>query len=147
MSSLRVLSPCTQDFSAMRGDGATRFCDVCRKEVHHLETVADAEQLLARARAANEARVCVRFRHDGTGRALLRAAVVAGAVGVAACSAADPTQTVQLGPIPPPPVGISVMTDAGEDLYMLGDISVDDEPQARPHCRVGPDGKPLRPTR
>jgi len=128
----------------MRGDGATRFCDSCQKQVHHLETAAELDHLMARARAANETRVCVRFRHDGAGRALLRAALVASAVGVAACSAADPTQTVQLGPINPPPVGVRVTNDAGlDDMYTLGEIPVD-EPQAKPHCRLGPDGRPLR---
>ena len=129
----------------MRGDGATRFCDSCGKHVHHVESAPEVEQLLARARAANETRVCVRFRHGGTGRAILRAAAVASAVGLAACSAADPTQTVQLGPISPPPVSVTVTSDAGlDDMYTLGEIRVDDEPQAKPHCRVGPDGKPLK---
>ncbi len=127
----------------MRGDGAARHCERCSTTVHSLETEADLDALLDRARAEQRPKVCVRYRHDGTGRALLRAtALAAAAASMMACSGADGARP-QVGPAVAQPAPLTVETDAGAEKYMLGEYAVPDEPKAKPRCRVGPDGKPI----
>lgn len=60
-ASLRVVSPCHEDYGAMQGSGATRFCESCEKSVTNLSamTRVDAEKFLA-ANAGKK--VCVRYR-------------------------------------------------------------------------------------
>lgn len=66
--SLRVAFDCQEDWSTFTGDGASRLCDRCVKQVHDLSTMtrSEATRLLA------EPDVCVRFIHDGEGRLLFR---------------------------------------------------------------------------
>lgn len=140
---LRVLSPCSENFDAMTGDGAARHCERCSTTVHALETEAELDALLDQARAAQRPKVCVRFRHDGAGRALLRAtAIAAAAASVMACSGADGARP-QVGPAVAQPAPLTVETDAGTEQYMLGEYMVPEDPKVKSHCRVGPDGKPI----
>jgi hypothetical protein len=64
---LHVEEPCAADWSLMVGDGATRFCGRCEKDVHGLSelTRRQAEALLDEAQ---ERRLCVRYLFDGKGR-------------------------------------------------------------------------------
>ncbi len=63
---LDVAEPCTEDWSAMRGDDVRRFCGLCHQNVFNLSAMdrATAERFVAEA----EGRVCIRFyrRLDGT---------------------------------------------------------------------------------
>ena len=63
---IRVASPCTASWDAMRGDGASRFCVQCSKYVYNLSgmTREQAEALVLE----REGNLCVRFfrRADGT---------------------------------------------------------------------------------
>jgi hypothetical protein len=61
MAQLRVLEPCRENYDAMHGAGATRFCDRCRKSVTNLSelTRAQAQDFLAEHAGQS---VCVRYR-------------------------------------------------------------------------------------
>jgi hypothetical protein len=67
LDSIRIASPCTADWNAMRGDARTRHCAQCNLNVHNISqlTSDEAEQVLAKLA---EGRVCARFfrRADGT---------------------------------------------------------------------------------
>ncbi len=127
----------------MAGGGGARHCERCSTTVHALATEADLDALVAQARAHQQPKVCVRFRHDGTGRALLRAAAMAAAAaGVMACSGADGARP-QVGPAASPPAPLTVDTDAGTERYMLGEYAIPEDPNVKSRCRVGPDGKPI----
>jgi hypothetical protein len=75
MKHLRVASRCPQDWDAMPGTDEKRFCDVCKKDVHYLSAMreADARALLASRDAAREP-ICVRVARDREGRVLFRSA-------------------------------------------------------------------------
>jgi hypothetical protein len=66
LNALRIASPCTASWAAMRGDHRVRFCDSCSKHVYDLSalTAVEASSLIEEA----EGRVCVRLyrRRDGT---------------------------------------------------------------------------------
>lgn len=66
LDNLRVASPCSADWDAMRGDERKRFCRECKLNVYNLSgmTRYDAEHLLR----LSEGRLCVRYfkRPDGT---------------------------------------------------------------------------------
>ena len=66
LNNLRVASPCSADWDAMRGDERKRFCGQCKLNVYNLSgmTRYDAEHLLR----LSEGRLCVRYfqRRDGT---------------------------------------------------------------------------------
>jgi hypothetical protein len=68
---LRVLQPCPESFDAMRGRGASRFCERCTKHVHNLSdmTKRDAEALLDRH--AGES-ICIRYRFGRDGQVQFR---------------------------------------------------------------------------
>jgi len=55
-----ILSPCSEDWEAMRGDDRRRFCDICEKHVHNLSAMTETE---ARSVVANKD-VCVRYKLD-----------------------------------------------------------------------------------
>lgn len=61
-----VKEPCPESWDAMTGDAVTRFCGVCRMNVHNLSAMTReaAEALVAN----REGRLCIRFyrRADGT---------------------------------------------------------------------------------
>ena len=62
---LSVASPCTADWSAMKGDGAVRHCAACAQNVYNLSALSPEQ--VASLLESNE-RVCGRFfrRTDGT---------------------------------------------------------------------------------
>ena len=66
LNEIRIASPCTASWDAMRGDERVRFCDHCRLHVYNLSEMKaeDAAALVERT----EGRLCVRFyqRRDGT---------------------------------------------------------------------------------
>lgn len=66
LDSVKIASPCSQDWNAMLGDDRKRFCRSCKLNVYNLSgmTKDEAENLLINA----EGRLCVRFykRSDGT---------------------------------------------------------------------------------
>lgn len=64
---VEIKSPCHENWDAMHGDDARRFCDVCAKHVHNLSAMSkgDADDLL---RASKGQHLCVRYssHDDGT---------------------------------------------------------------------------------
>ena len=68
--SVRIDSPCTQPWQAMKPDGSGRFCDHCRKTVVDFSGLTDAE--LARALAQQTGPACGRFRQNQLDRSLYR---------------------------------------------------------------------------
>jgi hypothetical protein len=66
LQQVRVASPCSASWEAMRGDAQVRFCEGCQKNVYNLSamTRVDAEALLVK----HEGQLCVRVyqRADGT---------------------------------------------------------------------------------
>ena len=66
LEGLRVASPCTASWEAMKGDARVRRCGDCRLNVYNLSAMSrrEGEDLLRRS----EGRLCVRFfrRADGT---------------------------------------------------------------------------------
>jgi hypothetical protein len=68
---LRVLSPCHENYDAMRGGGATRFCERCEKSVTNLSELTRAEAQRFLAEHAGQS-VCVRYRRRGDGEILFR---------------------------------------------------------------------------
>ncbi len=66
LKNVKIASPCSADWNAMKGDERKRFCGECKLNVYNLSgmTQYDAENLLRNS----EGRVCVRFyrRADGT---------------------------------------------------------------------------------
>jgi hypothetical protein len=97
---MRIVAPCGEDWEAMEGSGAVRFCARCRREVTDIDLleVEDVRALLQRGPA------CVRGRTDPMGR-LLRvvALAAAGTMAVGAPSLADkPVEPVPVeAPVPP----------------------------------------------
>jgi hypothetical protein len=65
LDDLRIASPCTESWAAMKGDAHVRRCDSCEKNVFDLSSLtrADAEALLLRTEG-----LCIRLyrRFDGT---------------------------------------------------------------------------------
>jgi hypothetical protein len=66
LEGLRIASPCTVSWDAMKGDDCVRHCGACRLNVYNLSSMSrrEAEALVRRS----EGRLCVRFfrRADGT---------------------------------------------------------------------------------
>ncbi|MEP7148991.1 MAG: hypothetical protein ABI857_08915 [Acidobacteriota bacterium] len=66
IKNLKIASPCSADWNAMRGDARKRFCSECKLNVYNLSgmTRYDAEHLLR----LSEGKLCVRYfqRPDGT---------------------------------------------------------------------------------
>ena len=63
---IEIAEPCSEDWNAMRGDDAVRFCGLCHRNVYHLGGLTtDEVEALVRE---NEDGLCVRFvqRADGT---------------------------------------------------------------------------------
>lgn len=63
---IEVEEPCTEDWDAMLGQGAARFCQLCRFDVFDLSQMTEDEA--RRTVERSEGRICVRFyrRADGT---------------------------------------------------------------------------------
>ena len=91
LEQFQINTPCIEDWSAMHGDAAKRFCDKCNKHVHDLSHFdrAEADALLSVPVAGH---VCVRMARDEAGRVITRdywkfaagVALVAG-VGLSGC--------------------------------------------------------------
>jgi hypothetical protein len=66
LDAVKIASPCSADWSSMKGDDRVRFCGGCEKNVYNLSAMdrADAEALLR----AKEGNLCARLyrRSDGT---------------------------------------------------------------------------------
>jgi hypothetical protein len=66
LSMIKVASPCTASWDAMKGDDTTRFCGQCSQYVYNLSemTEDEADALIME----HEGKMCVRFyqRPDGT---------------------------------------------------------------------------------
>jgi hypothetical protein len=66
LDNVRVASPCTASWDAMKGDERVRFCGQCEKNVYNLSAMTreEGERLLQE----KEGNACVRFyrREDGT---------------------------------------------------------------------------------
>jgi hypothetical protein len=64
---VKIASPCSEEWSKMKGDARIRFCGRCQLNVYNLsELSSDAASALIREREGG--RLCVRFyaRRDGT---------------------------------------------------------------------------------
>lgn len=66
LDNIKIASPCSADWNAMKGNERKRFCGECKLNVYNLSgmTKYDAENLLR----VSEGRLCVRYfqRGDGT---------------------------------------------------------------------------------
>lgn len=64
---LRIASPCTESWDAMKGDDRVRNCASCKLNVFNTREMTEAE-IVAMLTAANGGRVCGRIfqRRDGT---------------------------------------------------------------------------------
>jgi hypothetical protein len=84
---LRVLSPCHENYDAMRGGGPTRFCERCEKSVTNLSdlTRTEAERFLLQHAGKS---VCVRYRKRRDGEVVFRPAAPVRLAFVAAISLA-----------------------------------------------------------
>lgn len=65
--SLRILEPCSADWERMDGDGAIRFCRLCKKNVHDLSAMTEAEAV---AFLSGGEQPCIRYLHDARGDVL-----------------------------------------------------------------------------
>lgn len=101
---LRIVSPCTADWSQMTGDDQRRFCDLCQRSVLNLSAMRETQaQALLDQRTPGQ-RLCVRYaaRPDGTvrfqpptARRTWRGAALATAA-IASLSLASPTAQAAL---------------------------------------------------
>jgi hypothetical protein len=69
LDNVQVASPCSASWDDMIGDDKTRFCRDCRKNVHNLSAMTEAEaEALLQSAQDGDSNVCVRFyrRKDGT---------------------------------------------------------------------------------
>ncbi len=67
LDQLRIASPCTMSWDAMKGDDRRRFCGACKLNVYDLSNL-EAKEALDLVRRSEGGRVCMRFwrRKDGT---------------------------------------------------------------------------------
>lgn len=66
INQIQIATPCSAEWSRMRGDDKVRFCEACRKSVYNLSAMS-ADEALATIRE-KEGTLCARLfrRHDGT---------------------------------------------------------------------------------
>ena len=66
LNTLTIPSPCTADWDSMIGNDRVRFCEHCNLEVHNLSMMTrnQAQRIVSRSNG----RLCVRYRHDSSGR-------------------------------------------------------------------------------
>lgn len=63
---LPIAEPCHENWDAMDGEGARRFCDACQTQVTNLSDMSEGEaKQFLRAKAGKN--VCVRYRSDHDG--------------------------------------------------------------------------------
>jgi hypothetical protein len=106
-----IAEPCRASFSEMPGDTKVRFCSACNRHVYNLLEHTEAEtRALFRERAGQK--TCVRLARDPSGALRFKAAALAAAVSIAACSTHAPEQ-----PVSAPPAATDVdMGDAIPDV-------------------------------
>jgi hypothetical protein len=97
MRLLPLRDPCSLRFASLRGEGATRSCNQCGKQVHDLSSRTE-EEARALLDAAGEGEVCVRFLATRDGRIRFRVAAVAtalvvGSSGLALAAGGEPAAT------------------------------------------------------
>src|SRR3954464_8218100 len=63
---LAVKNPCAAEWEAMFGDGKTRYCEHCQKNVHNLSAMSadEAERLICESAGI----LCVQYRYDDAGQ-------------------------------------------------------------------------------
>ena len=66
INQISVKNNCTEDWDKMRGDGNSRHCSVCRKNVYHLSAMTE-DEILSFMETQKET-PCIRYfeREDGT---------------------------------------------------------------------------------
>jgi hypothetical protein len=65
LEQVRVATPCPKSWDDLSGDGASRFCTHCNRQVHNLSAMpADEAQRLV---CASAGRLCVAYVPDATG--------------------------------------------------------------------------------
>jgi hypothetical protein len=134
MRALPIAKPCPESFETMRGNERVRHCDKCDKSVFDLSAGTEREAEAILESADKSGRICVRYAANSGGQ-IRFALAAAAAVSVAACSAPDQTQSLQIGPVMSQPS--TVKADAGVDdtYYLLGEIDTS-APQAAAHCNA-----------
>lgn len=65
--SLRIVEPCSADWERMDGDGAVRFCRLCKKDVTDVSAMSEDE---ARAFLSSGDQPCIRYVFDARGEVL-----------------------------------------------------------------------------
>jgi hypothetical protein len=155
-----IASPCGEDWTTMRGTNTRRFCDSCKKHVHDLSAMTEAEAAELMATRATEG-LCVRYLYDADGRIAfapkvvpvsmlsrakrhaVAALAVAAPLSLTACMGARMEPRVAMGEMPAPPPVPSASASAapsaptfakppvGEDSDDT-DIEADVEDDARP---------------
>lgn len=59
---VRIQNPCHEDWSAMDGAGARRYCGACERHVHDLSAMTESQaRSLVQAAGATGERLCVRY--------------------------------------------------------------------------------------
>jgi hypothetical protein len=66
LKSIRIASPCPVDWNSMAGDERTRFCGQCRKNVHNISQMTEADAVALLTQAAGSVCVQIYRRADGT---------------------------------------------------------------------------------
>ena len=62
LESMRVNSPCTEDWDQMTGNAKVRFCSHCAKDVNNISEMTPKEAVrLARRSNGN---LCIRYKYD-----------------------------------------------------------------------------------
>ncbi|HEX8791272.1 MAG TPA: OmpA family protein [Polyangiaceae bacterium] len=117
MVSLHIVKPCPESWDRMSaGDGRTRHCDACEKDVHDLRSVDDAGAL-AYVRAHGGVSLCVRMLVVTTA--------------VTACGAGE-------APLPPPAIAIPVAPVARPRVRPVTDSDKDGVADAADACPMQP---------
>jgi hypothetical protein len=108
------------------GDSWIWACEACKKPIHDLSMLSEAEATAWLQQNAGERR-CIKFSVDGQGRLVFAAAVAA--ISAAACSAADwDAAYAKLNTTPSPPT-----PDASEIRFVYGFVELPDlDAGARP---------------
>lgn len=96
VASLRIVKPCPESWEQMpAGEGRTRHCDACDKDVHDLRSLDDDGALAyARARVGGGASLCARML-------VVTTAVTATACGSGAAPLPPPAAAIPVAPLAP----------------------------------------------
>lgn len=144
---LAIASPCAMDWNTMTAEGRKRFCDACKKHVHDLSSMKEAEAVALLQKPPAEG-LCVRYLYNAYGevlfdmvdtrivpasrlvrarRALESGAAAAGvALSLAACGGSHPKPMMGA---PPPVTQVDPHASSGQ---MMGDIAPPRETMGEP---------------